>query len=691
MPRTDNKQENLDTLSINTIRTLSIDAVQKANSGHPGMPMGAAPMAYKLWTKYLRFNPSNPEWINRDRFILSAGHGCMLQYSLLYLTGYDLTLEDIKQFRQSGSKTPGHPELNHTPGIEVTTGPLGQGFANGVGMAIAQKFTADRYNKPGYDIFNYNIFAITSDGDMMEGISSEAASIAGHLKLNNIIYFYDDNHISIEGSTDLTFTEDVSKRFEAYGWYVQGVEDGNDLKAIEEALNNAIAEKERPSLIRVRTHIAYGSPHKQDTADAHGSPLGEEEVKLTKKNLGWDPEKYFFIPDEVLAHCRLAVEKGKQLEHDWNEMYENYKKEYPRLADELEMLDKGNYRNKENNKFIEWKNHLPVFKKEDGPLATRQASGKVINAIAGYLPTLMGGSADLAPSNDTLIKESTSFAAGNYSGRNLHFGVREHSMGAILNGMAVTKGIIPYGATFLVFSDYMRPPIRLASIMGIRPIFIFTHDSIGLGEDGPTHQPVEQLMALRLIPKITVIRPADANETSFAWKAAIENTGGPVVLILTRQKLPVIDREKYASAEGVTCGAYILSDVNGDTGKIDLILIATGSEVSLALGVKDKLHEEGIYARVVSMPSWELFEKQDDEYKKKVFPPNVRKRLAIEAGIPTGWNKYTTDEGEVFGVTKFGESAPGEVVMKEYGFTVENILIRARKLAGKVEKEVQTK
>ncbi|RPI17273.1 MAG: transketolase [Ignavibacteriae bacterium] len=691
MPISDKKQDNLDILSVNTIRTLSMDAVQKAKSGHPGMPMGAAPMAYVLWTKYMRFNPSNPEWLNRDRFILSAGHGCMLQYSLLYLTGYGLTLDDIKQFRQFGSRTPGHPELNHTPGIEVTTGPLGQGFANGVGMAIAQKFIAERYNKPGYDIFDYNIYAITSDGDMMEGVSSEAASIAGFLKLGNLVYFYDDNHISIEGSTDLTFTEDVSKRFEAYGWHVQFVEDGNDIEALSEALKNAIAEKDKPSLIRVRTHIAYGSPNKQDTADSHGSPLGEDEVKLTKKNLGWDPGKYFYVPDEVLAHFREAKEKGKQLEHEWKELFVSYKKEYPHLAEELEMLDKQNYRNKENDKFTEWKKHLPVFKKEEGSLATRQASGKVINAIADYLPALMGGSADLAPSTDTLIKNSKSFAPGSYSGRNMHFGVREHSMGSILNGMAATKGIIPYGATFLVFSDYMRPPIRLAAIMGLRPIYVFTHDSIGLGEDGPTHQPVEQLMALRLIPNMTVIRPADANETSFAWKAAIEHTGGPVAIVLTRQKLPIIDRDKYGSAEGVTKGAYILSDIEGNNGNIDLILIATGSEVTLALGVKDKLQEEGINARVVSMPSWELFEKQDDDYKEKVLPSNIRKRLAIEAGIPAGWRKYVTEEGEVFGVNKFGESAPGEVVMKEYGFTVENILLKAKKLAGKIEKEIPVK
>lgn len=687
MPKTDNKQRNLDILSINTIRTLSIDAVQKANSGHPGMPLGAAPMAYVLWTGFLKFNPANPKWLNRDRFILSAGHGCMLQYSLLYLTGYGLTLDDIKQFRQFGSRTPGHPELNHTPGIEATTGPLGQGFANGVGMAIAQKFMAERYNKQGYNIIDYKIYVIASDGDMMEGISSEAASIAGHLKLNNMIYFYDDNHISIEGNTNLTFSEDISKRFEAYGWYVQSVEDGNDLDAIEDALKKAIAEKEKPSLIRVRTHIGYGSPHKQDSADAHGSPLGAEEVKLTKENLGWDPNKYFYVPDEVLAHFRTAKETGLKLENEWNDMFESYKKQYPDLAEELLMSDESNF----GNKFSEWKNHLPVFNKEDGPLATRQASGKVINAIANYLPSLIGGSADLAPSTDTLIKDAKDFEPGNYNGRNFHFGIREHSMGGILNGMALTKGIIPYGATFLVFSDYMRPSIRLAALMGIRPIYIFTHDSIGLGEDGPTHQPVEQLMSLRLIPKMTVIRPADANETSYAWKAALEHTEGPVAIVLTRQKLPIFDRNIYASAEGVTRGAYILSDMNESVENIDIILIATGSEVTLALGVKEHLRDEGIRARVVSMPSWELFEKQDDNYKEQVLPSNIRKRLAIEAGIPSGWEKYTTDEGEIFGVSRFGESAPGDTVMKEFGFTVENILLKARKLSGKVIKKIQVK
>jgi transketolase len=670
----------IDTLAVNTIRMLSVDAVQKANSGHPGLPMDAAPMAYVLWTKYLRHTPRNPEWLNRDRFVLSAGHGSMLQYSLLYLTGYDLSLDDIKNFRQFKSKTPGHPELNHTPGIEVTTGPLGQGFANGVGLAIGQKFYAERYNKPGFDIFNYRIFAITSDGDMMEGISSEAASIAGHLQLGNLIYFYDDNHISIEGNTNITFTEDVAARFEAYGWHVQTVSDGNDFDAINKCLQNAINETGKPSLIKIRTHIGYGSPNKQDTADAHGSPLGKDEVKLTKENLGWDTGKDFYVPESVLQHSRLAVDKGNELEESWKNLFSEYKKSYPALAAEIEQLDTNNYRNKKNDNLDEWKNHLPQFKPEDGAIATRQASGKVINSIAKYIPTLIGGSADLAPSTDTLIKESTAFAPGNYSGRNFHFGVREHSMGGILNGLALTKGIIPYGATFLVFSDYMRPSIRLAALMGIRPIFIFTHDSIGLGEDGPTHQPIEHLMALRAIPNITVIRPGDANETSFAWKAALEHTGGPVLLILTRQKLPIIDQKKFGSAEGVLKGAYILSDAGE---QMDLIIIATGSEVSLALKTQEKLKEEGINARIVSMPSWELFEKQGEEYRNKVLPPNFKKRLAIEAGTTFGWCRYISGEGDVIGINRFGESAPGEVLMENFGFTVSNAVSKAKKILNK--------
>jgi transketolase len=667
------KNQSVDELSINTIRTLAMDAVQKANSGHPGMPMGAAPMAYTLWTQFLKFNPKNPKWINRDRFILSAGHGCMLLYSLLYLTGYDLSLDDIKNFRQFGSKTAGHPEYGHAAGIEVTTGPLGQGFANGVGMAIGQKYLAARYNKNGHNIIDYRIFAVVSDGDLMEGISSEAASLAGHLQLGNMIYLYDDNHISIEGNTKITFTEDTAKRFESYGWQVQVIEDGNDLIAVSKAINNAVNEKSKPSLIKIRTHIAYGSPNKQDSASAHGSPLGEEEVKLTKKNLGWDPDKYFFVPDEVLKNFRKAVDNGKKLENDWNDKFNIYKKKFPELANEIEGLI--------DDKIItagNWKEHLPQFSASDGKIATRSASGKVLNSIAPLLPFLIGGSADLAPSNDTHLKDYPDFEPDNFNGRNFHFGVREHTMGAILNGLVLTNGIIPYGGTFLTFSDYMRPPIRLAALMGIRPIYVFTHDSIGLGEDGPTHQPVEQLAALRAIPNMTVIRPADANETVYAWKAAIEHNSGPVAIVLTRQKLPVIDRTIYSPAENLSKGAYIISESKNM--KIDVILIGTGSEVSLCLESQKKLQEDNISARVVSLPSWELFEKQTSVYKESVLPKSVKKRLAVEAASPFGWTKYVGDEESTITVNKFGASAPGAIVMEKYGFTVENIVSKTKEL-----------
>ncbi len=667
------KNQSVDELSVNTIRTLAMDAVQKANSGHPGMPMGAAPMAYALWTQYLKFNPKNPHWLNRDRFILSAGHGCMLLYSLLYLTGYDLSIDDIKNFRQYGSKTAGHPEYGHAPGIEVTTGPLGQGFANGVGMAIGQKYLASRYNKHGHDIIDYRIFAIVSDGDLMEGISSEAASIAGHLQLGNMIYLYDDNHISIEGDTKIAFTEDVARRFEAYGWHVQVIDDGNDLGKISQAIDNAVKEKSKPSLIKIRTHIAYGSPNKHDSASAHGSPLGDEEVKLTKENLGWDPNKYFYVPDEVLKHYRKAIDNGKKHEDDWKEKLNKYKNEFPELAKEIDSLIKG-----KTIKSGNWEEHLPEFSVSDGSIATRSASGKVLNSIASYLPLLIGGSADLAPSNDTHLKDYTDFEPGNYGGRNFHFGIREHAMGAILNGLVLTNGFIPYGGTFLTFSDYMRPPIRLAALMGIRPIYVFTHDSIGLGEDGPTHQPVEQIAALRAIPNITVIRPADANETSYAWKEAIEHTSGPVALILTRQKLPVLDRTIYSPAENLSKGAYVISESKNK--KIDLIIIGTGSEVSLCLETQKKLQEENISARVVSMPSWELFEKQSKEYRESVLPNSVKKRLAVEAASSFGWAKYTGDEGNTVTVNKFGSSGPGEIVMEKYGFTVENIVNKVKEL-----------
>jgi transketolase len=658
--------------AINTVRVLAADAVQKANSGHPGMPMGAAPMGHVLWSDVMTYNPQNPEWPNRDRFILSAGHGCMFQYAFLHLTGYNLTLDDLKNFRQLHSKTAGHPEYGLTPGVEVTTGPLGQGFANGVGFAIAQKYLAARYNKPGFELFNYNIYAICSDGDLMEGVSAEAASMAGHLKLGNIIFLYDDNHISIEGDTAIAFTEDTAKRFEAYGWHVEVVKDGNDTNAIATAIKKAQEVKDKPSLIKVRTHIAYGSPNKVDTAGAHGSPLGEPELKLVKENLGFDPNQSFVIPKEVSEHYLNAGKKGASIEKTWNELFKAYEQKYPELAKEYKLLSSG--------KLPEgWKSQLPVFKVADGKVATRAASGKVLNAIADALPTLIGGAADLAPSTETLLKKYKSFTSDNYEGRNFHFGIREHAMGSVMNGMVLTKGIIPYGATFLIFSEYMRPPVRLAAIMKVRPIFVYTHDSIGLGEDGTTHQPVEQLISLRSIPNTLVIRPADANETTQAWRVALEHQSGPVAIVLTRQGVPVIDQEKYGSATELEKGAYILSEPSE---KPKMILIASGSEVSLVMEAQTKLKEQGIPARVVSMPSWELFEKQDKTYKEKVLPSSIKKRLAVEAGSPLGWHKYVTDEGDVIAMTTFGESAPANDLFKLFGFTVDNVVSKAKALLG---------
>ncbi|HVS93258.1 MAG TPA: transketolase [Mucilaginibacter sp.] len=665
----DTSTKSIEQLAIDTVRVLSADAVQKANSGHPGTPMALAPIGHVLWSQFMHYNPKNPHWANRDRFILSAGHACMFQYSFLYLTGYDITLDDIKNFRQLHSKTAGHPEYGLLDGIEVTTGPLGQGFANGVGFAIAQKYLAARYNKPGFDLFDYKIYAICSDGDLMEGVASEAASLAGHLELGNIIYIYDDNHISIEGDTDITFNEDVAERFRAYGWHVQEVADANDIHAISNAISNARIEVSKPSLIKVRSHIAYGSPNKVDTAGAHGSPLGGDEVKLVKKFFGFDPEQSFVVPDEVLEYYRFCGSKGEPLEEKWNDLFAQYKQKFPELAAEYELAVSGELPKG-------WDANLPVFKPE-GKIATRAASGKVLNAIADKLPNLIGGSADLAPSTDTNLKEYKSFTVEHRDGRNFHFGIREHAMGSALNGMALTKGIIPFGATFLIFSEYMRPPIRLAAIMKIRPVFIYTHDSIGLGEDGTTHQPIEQLISLRSIPNIVVIRPADANETSQSWKAALEHKDGPVVLVFTRQGLPVIDQDKYARAEGLHKGAYILSDSDGTP---DVILMATGSEVTLILQAQDKLKAEGIKARVVSMPSWELFEKQPAEYKESVFPKSVRKRLAVEAGSPLGWHKYVTDEGDIIAMHTFGESAPAEQLFAEFGFTVDNVVAKAKAL-----------
>jgi transketolase len=663
----------LDELCINTIRFLSVDAVQKANSGHPGMPMGAAPMAYVLWTRHLKHNPAKPAWPNRDRFVLSAGHGSMLLYSLLHLTGYDLPLAEIQQFRQWESKTPGHPEYGIVPGIETTTGPLGQGFGNGVGMAIAQKYLAAHFNRPGHEIVDYRIYALVSDGDLMEGVASEAASLAGHLRLDNLVYLYDDNHISIEGSTDLAFTEDRAKRFEAYGWFVQKVDDGNNLEAIDQAIRAAQAERGRPSIIMIRTHIGYGSPNKQDNAEAHGAALGEEEVRLTKQNLGWPLEPTFRIPDEARAHFRLALTNGDKAEPEWQARLAAYRQAFPELAAEWDRFTKGELP-------PGWQAKIPTFSPAEKPMATRQASGKVLNALSPVLPTLLGGSADLAPSTNTLIKGEKDFGPGNYGSRNFHFGVREHGMGSILNGMALS-GLIPYGATFFVFSDYLRPALRLAAVMGAHAIFVFTHDSVFLGEDGPTHEPIEHLAACRAIPFLSVIRPADANETAVAWRVAIEQKGGPVAMILTRQALPIIDRSKYAPAEGLEKGAYVLADANGR--RLEIILIASGSEVAPALEAYEKLSAEGIAVRLVSMPSWDLFEKQAQSYRDEMLPPSVTARLAIEAAVPFGWERYVGPKGAVHGINRFGASAPYKVIAEKWGFTGANIVKRAHELLGR--------
>jgi len=681
----------LDEMCINTLRFLAVDAVQKADSGHPGMPMGAAPMAYTLWTKFLKHNPANPDWFNRDRFTLSAGHGSMLLYALLHVTGYDLPMDQIKQFRQWGSIAPGHPERIHTPGVEVTTGPLGQGFANGVGMAIMEKELRARFNKDDNSIIDHYTYSICSDGDIMEGISSEAASLAGHLQLGKLIYLYDANQISLAASTNLTLTEDVAKRFDAYEWHTQVVDDGNDLDAIEKAIKNAQDEEEKPSLIMVHTHIGYGSPNRQDTYQVHGKPLGEEEVAKTKENLGWPTDKTFYVPDEARDHFRKALDKGKKAEQNWNEQFDEYSNKYQDDADDLKRMIRGDLPDG-------WADDIPVFTAEDGEMATRVASNKVINAIVPKLKSLVGGAADLAPSTKTGMKKlgdfeppeeadrdtQGSFGGGwGWYGRNLHFGVREHAMGAITNGMAAHGAVMPFCATFLIFSDYMRPTIRLASLMKLPVKYVFTHDSIGLGEDGPTHQPVEHLVSMRAIPGLVVLRPADANETAVAWQIAVEAKDHPVALILTRQDLPVLDRNKYASAENVRRGAYVLSDSNGETP--DLIMIATGSEVSLALEAQEKLRQEDIDARVVSMPSWELFEQQPDDYRKSVLPHDVPERLAIEAASPIGWKEWTGSRGDVIGVNRFGASAPGPRVMKEYGFTVENVCEHARRLVSEKE------
>ena len=661
--------KDLDLLCINTIRTLAMDAVQKANAGHPGTPMALAPLAYLIYTRHLRHNPRHPEWPDRDRFILSCGHASMLLYATLHLAGYDLSLDDLKQFRQWGSRTPGHPEYGVAPGVETTTGPLGQGFANGVGMAIAEAHLAARFNRPGHALVDHRTFAIASDGDLMEGISHEAASLAGHLKLGKLIYLYDDNHITIEGSTDLAFSEDVAQRFAGYGWHVQRVTDGNDLAALEVAIGAAEAETARPSLIIVRTHIAWGSPHKQDTAEAHGSPLGAEEIALTKAAYGWPVDAQFLVPEEVRVHFGRCVERGAKLEAEWDARRAAYERQFPDLAAEWRAALSGDLP-------AGWERSLPVFKPEDGALATRSWSQKVINAVALVVPTLVGGSADLAPSTNTLIKGGGDLEGGSLGARNMHFGIREHGMGGVLNGMALHGGVRPYGATFLVFSDYMRPSLRLAALMKLPVIVVFTHDSVGLGEDGPTHQPVEQLAALRAIPGMTVIRPCDGPETAAAWRAALQHRDGPTLLVLTRQKVPVIDRAKAAPADGLLRGGYVLAEASGGTPR--LLLLATGSEVALVMAAREILEKEGTPTRVVSMPSLEIFARQDAGYRDAVLPPAVRARLAVEAAAAFGWHRWVGTDGDVVSIEHFGASAPYERIFQEFGFTAENVAKRAR-------------
>lgn len=664
----------LDGLCVNTIRVLSAEAVEKAQSGHPGMPMGAAAMAYVLWSRFLRHNPANPSWPDRDRFVLSAGHGSMLIYSLLYLTGYDLSLEDLQQFRQWKSPTPGHPEHGATPGVETTTGPLGQGFANGVGMAIAERFLAAYFNRPGHELVNHYTYAIVSDGDLMEGISHEAASLAGHLKLGKLIYLYDDNRISIEGDTDLTFTENRCARFEAYGWHVQQVENGNDVEAITAAIAKAKEEIDRPSLIAIRTHIGYGSPHKQDSASAHGEPLGKEELRLTKRSLGWPEEPPFHIPSRALEHFRRARQQGAAQEEAWRVRLLAYAAAYPELAEEWQRWMAGEPPDG-------WEDNLPVFIPDPKGVATREASGVVLNSLALSFPNLVGGSADLAPSNKTLIKGAEDFQAGQYGGRNLRFGVREHVMGSLMNGLALHGGVIPYGGTFLVFSDYMRPAIRLAALMGLKVVYVFTHDSIGLGEDGPTHQPIEQLATLRAIPNLTVIRPADANETAEAWRFALSRACGPVALALTRQSVPTLDRNVFPSAAGVLRGAYILKEAH--EGAPEAILIGTGSEVHIALAAAVQLEHRGVRVRVVNMASWELFEKQPARYQREVLPKKVKARVAIEAGVTLGWERYVGERGCVVGLDRFGASAPYQVLYKEFGLTADRVAGEVNRLLKK--------
>ena len=658
----------LDQLCVNTIRTLAMDTVQKAKSGHPGMPMGAAAMAYALWTRHLRFNPRNPKWPDRDRFILSAGHGCALQYVLLYLTGFDLSLDDLKHFRQWGSKTPGHPEYGHTPGIEVTTGPLGQGFGNAVGFAMAERILAARFNDAAGTIVGHHTYVIASDGDMMEGVASEAASLAGHLQLGRLIVLYDDNQVSLDGPTSLSFTnEDVRKRFDAYGWHTQYVEDGtNDVDAIDRAIAAAKADP-RPSLIAVRTHIGYGAPHKQDTSAAHGEPLGDDEVRAAKRFYGWPEDKTFYVPEDALAHFRTAVDRGAALETEWRAALDAYRAKKPALGQQFVDEQAGKLP-------AGWERSLPSFAAGEGEMATRDASQKAINAIAAVVPALIGGSADLATSNKTSVKDCDDFEPGDYRGRNLRFGVREHAMAAALTGLSLHGGLRPYGGTFMIFSDYMRPSIRLAALQGANPIYVWTHDSIGLGEDGPTHQSIEQLPSLRAIPNMTIMRPADPNETSICWRIAVEHTGGPVGLALTRQKVPVLDP---ASVAGAARGGYVLAREDGD---LRVILIGTGSEVHLCLSARELLQQRGVPTRVVSLPCWSIFEAQDRAYRDNVLPPGVHARVAVEAASVFGWERYVGDRGAVIGMTRFGASAPADVLFKEFGFTPERVVEKALSL-----------
>jgi transketolase len=656
--------------AINTIRFLSADAVQKANSGHPGLPMGCAAIAYTLWMRHLKINPSNPFWPDRDRFILSGGHGSMLLYSLLFLSGFDLPLEELKNFRQWGSRTPGHPEWEVTSGVETTTGPLGQGFANGVGMAIAEAHQAAEFNQPGNIIIDHYTYVIVTDGDLMEGITSEAASLAGHLKLGKLIYIYDDNRITIEGSTDITFTEDRGARFAAYGWHVSYVKDGNDVKEIDQALQDAKKDP-RPSLIICRTHIGFGLPTRQDTEKAHGEAPGMEELNGAKQKLGWPLEPSFYVPEDVLTYFREISISGKAQEQEWKDKVKSFASAFPQLAAEFE-------RRINERLPVDWDKDLPVFLADPKGIASRQSSYLLINAIAAKLPELIGGSADLSPSNKTWIDSSVAFQSDFPLGRNFHFGIREHAMGAIVNGMALHKGIIPFGSTFLVFSDYLRPAIRISALSAIPSIWIFTHDSIGLGEDGPTHQPVEHLAALRAIPGLNVIRPADANEVRVAWKFAIENRKGPTVLALSRQNLPTVDRSTFASAENLTKGAYVLADLG--KGKPEIILMASGSEVGLIFEAGNLLTAEGKSVRIISFPSWELFAAQSQDYQESVFPKAIKKRLSVEAAISMGWRRWVGDEGKIISLDHYAQSAPGETLFKEFGFTVENVLNKALEL-----------